>query len=287
MRLFDGDITAPETVLPGMRGVDGVFHVAAWYRIGARTKDSAWRTNVDGTRHVLEAMRALAVPKGVYTSTIAVNSDTRGRAVDETYRFDGPFISEYERTKWAAHHEVAVPMQRAGLPLVIVQPGIVYGPGDTSAVRAGIVDYLRGRLPMLPAGAGGSWVHVEDVARGHVLAMERGRAGESYILAGEALAFTEVFARAERLTGIAAPRVNPPPGVVRAMSAVMGVVERVVRVPPAFTGEGLRVLAGVTYQASAEKARRELGFTTRPFDAGWRETLAHEMRLLGKTLPGA
>jgi dihydroflavonol-4-reductase len=117
--------------------------------------------------------------------------------------------------------------------------------------------------------------------------MERGRAGERYILAGEPLAFTEVFARAERITGIAAPRINPPPGVMRAMSAVMGVVERVVWLPPAFTGEGLRVLAGVTYYASAEKTRWELGFTTRPFDDGWRETLAHEMALLGKALPRA
>jgi nucleoside-diphosphate-sugar epimerase len=161
-----------------------------------------------------------------------------------------------------------------------VQPCIVYGPGDTSSVRTGIVDYLRGRMPVLPAGAGGCWAHVEDIARGHVLAMERGRVGESYILAGEPLTFTEVFARAERLTGAAAPRVHPPPGVVRVLSSVMGLVERFVAVPPAFSEEGLRVLAGVTYYASAEKARRELGFSTRPFDEGWRETLEHELRLL-------
>ena len=266
--LFDGDITAPETIAPGMRGVDGVFHVAAWYQVGTRGRGVARRINVDGTRHVLDAMRALGVRKGVYTSTIAVNSDTGGRLVDESHRHKGPHLSEYDRTKWAAHFEVAVPMQRDGLPLVIVQPGIVYGPGDTSSIRTGIVDYLRGRMPVLPAGAGGCWAHVEDIARGHVLAMERGSVGESYILAGEALTFTEVFARAERITGIRAPRINPPPALVRAMSAVMGVVERVVDVPPAFSAEGLRVLGGVTYYASAEKARRELDFSTRPSTTG-------------------
>lgn len=281
VRLFVGDITAPDTIPPGMRAVDGVFHVAAWYRIGARGAGVARAVNVDGTRHVLEAMRALSVSKGVYTSTVAVNSDTRGQRVDESYRYRGPHLSEYERTKWAAHYEVALPMQQAGLPLVTVLPGIVYGPGDTSSVRAGIVDYLRGRMAVLPEGAGGCWVHVEDVARGHVLAMERGRIGESYILAGEALTFAEAFARAERITGVAAPRIHPPPALVRAASVVMGLVERVVSMPPAYSAEGLRVLAGVTYYAASDKARRELGFTTRPFDEGWRETLAHEMRMLG------
>ena len=212
-----------------------------------------------------------------------MNSDTRGRLVDEFHRHPGEHITEYDRTKAAAHFDVAEPMQRAGLPLVIVQPGIVYGPGDTSNIRAGIVDYLRGRMPVLPAGAGGCWAHVEDIALGHVLAMERGRIGESYILAGEALTFTEVFVRAERVTGIRAPRINPPPSVVRVMSSAMSLVERVVAVPPAFSGEGLRVLAGVTYYATAEKARRELGFTARPFDEGWRSTLEHEMRLLEET----
>jgi nucleoside-diphosphate-sugar epimerase len=154
-RLYDGDITAPDTLAPGMRGVDGVFHVAAWYTLGTPGRAVARRVNVDGTRHVLEAMRALSIPKGVYTSTIAVNSDTRGQVVDESYRYDGPFISEYERTKWAAHYEVAVPMQRAGLPLVIVQPCIVYGPGDTSSVRAGLgVDAPQPRGPRRSGGTG-------------------------------------------------------------------------------------------------------------------------------------
>jgi len=286
VELFEGDITEPETLTAPMAGVDGAFHVAAWYKVGTRDKAQAWRTNVDGTRHVLEAMRRLGVPKGVYTSTVAVNSDTRGVLVDEAYRYGGAHLSEYDRTKWAAHYDVAVPMQQAGLPLVIVQPGIVYGPGDTSGIRTGIVDYLRGRLPVLPAGAGGCWAHVEDIARGHVLAMERGRVGESYILAGEAVTFADAFARAERVTGVPAPRINPPPALVRAASACMGLVERVVPLPPAYSSEGLRVLAGVTYYARSEKARRELGFTTRPFEEGWRETLLHEQRLLRHPVGG-
>ncbi len=90
------------------------------------------RIHVQGTRNVLELMRELDIPRGVYTSTLAVFSDTKGRLVDETYRHNGPWLSLYDRTKWLAHYRVAEPMIRQGLPLVIVQPGLVYGPGDTS-----------------------------------------------------------------------------------------------------------------------------------------------------------
>lgn len=286
-RLVAGDVTAPETLPPLVAGVDGLFHVAAWYKIGARDRALAYRVNVEGTRHVLGAMRAAGVPKGVYTSTIAVHSDTRGRTVDETYRYDGAPINEYERTKWLAHYEVALPMAAAGLPLVIVQPAVVYGPGDTSSVRAAVLDHLHGRLPVMPSGTVMTWAHVEDVARGHVLAMERGRPGESYILAGEALSFEEVFRRASRITGMRGPRLHPPAAVTKALSGLMGLVETMVPLPPMFTREGLRLMAGTTYLASAAKAERELGFRSRPFDEGWRETLEHELRLLGRDVSGA
>ena len=144
-----GDVTAPDTLREPMRGADGVFHVAAWYKTGQpRAAALAVAVNVDGTRHVLHAMRDLGIAKGVYTSTLAVNSDTRGSVVDETYRYRGPHLTVYDRTKWQAHYEVALPMMTAGLPLVIVQPGAVYGPGDTSALRGD----LR-RSPSPPAAA--------------------------------------------------------------------------------------------------------------------------------------
>src|SRR5579884_4023999 len=124
-----------------MAGADGVFHIAGWYKIGTRDKSEGERINVLGTRNVLEVMRELGIPKGVYTSTLAVFSDTRGRLVDETYQYTGKHLSEYDRTKWVAHYEVAEPMIARGLPLVIVQPGLVYGPGDTSGVRTTFVQY--------------------------------------------------------------------------------------------------------------------------------------------------
>ena len=97
-----GDVTDRESVRRAMAGAERLFHCAAWYRIGARGRDQAFRINVDGTRNVLEAMRELGVAKGVYTSTVAVFGDTRGRLVDETSRASGPFASEYDRTKHLA-----------------------------------------------------------------------------------------------------------------------------------------------------------------------------------------
>jgi nucleoside-diphosphate-sugar epimerase/N-acetylglutamate synthase-like GNAT family acetyltransferase len=281
--LHPGDITDKDSLRAPMTGVDGVFHLAAWYKIGAdaSARRDAERINVQGTRHVLELMRELHIPKGVYTSTVAVFSDTHGWVGDESYRHDGPWLSEYDRTKWAAHYQVAVPMIRDGLPLVIVQPGVVYGPGDPSAIGAMLRQYLQRTLPAVPKGTAYCWGHVDDTARGHVLAMERGRPGETYILAGPPHTLEEALELAEQITGVSAPRLRPSGRLLRAAAVLAGLVERVVHLPETYSAETLRVAAGVTYLASSDKAKRELGFTVRPLEEGLRETLEHEMARLG------
>ena len=276
-----GDITERDTLTAPMRGVDGVFHVAAWYRLGARDAGAAERINVEGTRNVLETMRDLGVRKGVYTSTLAVHGDTRGRIVDETYRFDGPFASAYDRTKWRAHHEVAGPLMKAGLPLVIVQPGVVYGPGDTSSLRRMLHQFLKRRLPLVPAGAAYCWAHVEDVARGHVLAMERGRA-ESYHLAGPPESMENILRRCSEWSGVPMPPVAPP-WLLRTLSVLLAPFAAML--DETMHPETLRVMAGATYQGTATKAERELGWRARPIEDGLRETLLNEMRELGMKPP--
>ena len=281
--LHGGDITDKESMREAMRGSDGVFHLAAWYRIGARAGERrlADQINVQGTRNVLELMRELAIPKGVYTSTLAVFGDTEGWVGDESYRHSGPWLSEYDRTKWKAHYEVAVPMIQAGLPLVIVQPGVVYGPGDPSVIGNLLRQYLKRTLPIRPHGAAFCWGHVDDTAHGHVLAMDKGRAGQSYILAGPPHTLEEVLETAHEITGIRPPRLRLPAAVLRAMAAVANLVERVIPLPQAYSGETLRIAAGATYLASSEKAQQELGFQTRALEDGLRETLLQEMATLG------
>lgn len=267
-----GDVTVEESLWGPMTGADGVFHIAGWYKIGTKDRAAGERINVLGTRNVLKVMKELGIRKGVYTSTLAVYSDTRGQVVDETYRHEGPWLTAYDRTKWEAHYKVAEPMIREGLPLVIVLPGVTYGPGDTSEIRPTLVRYLRRKLWALPSRTAYCWAHVEDTAHGHVLAMEKGTPGEAYIIAGFPHSLVEAFQVAERITGLPAPRLHIPPPVLRGFARVS-------------RSERLRVVAGVTYLGSNEKARRDLGYRPRALEDGLRETLAHEMRLLGMTPP--
>lgn len=277
-----GDITDRETLKTPMTGVDGVFHVAAWYKLGIK-EPLADQINVDGTRNVLQTMRALQIPRGVYTSTVAVFSDTHGAVPDETYRFEGNHLSQYDRTKWIAHYRVALPKIEEGLPLTIVMPGLVYGPGDTSGMRTALVDLLRRRLPMTPARTAFCWAHIEDTARGHIQAMEQGKAGETYIIAGPRHTFEQAFDVVASLAKVRPPIFHPGPTAMRAMAAASEFAGRFVALPPAFTPEALRVLAGTTYFGSNEKAVRELGFRARPLEEGMAQTLEHEIRLLGRS----
>jgi nucleoside-diphosphate-sugar epimerase len=277
VRLFPGDVTDKESMREAMQGVDGVFHVAGWYKIGTRDKTPGERVNIQGTRNVLELMRELRIPKGVYTSTVAINSDTQGELKDESYRFTGRHLTEYDRTK-AAAHEIAKQFIAEGLPLVIVMPGGIYGPGDTSALRRSLIDFLKGKLPMLPTQAGFCWAHVDDTAHGHILAMEKGVPGESYILAGEACTYVDAFQLASHISGKPAPPVVSST-LFKFLSVLVRPFERFL--PDLYSSEQMRILAGVTYWADNSKARRFLGYNPRPLREGLESTLRHEMSLLG------
>ena len=270
-RTFVGDVTDKESLRAGMQAVDGVFHVAGWYKIGTRDQRDGERVNIGGTRNTLEMMRELGIPKGVYTSTLAVHSDTHGRIVDESYKFTGKHLSEYDRTK-AAAHDIALEMIAAGLPLVIVMPGLIYGPGDTGPSGEMLDQYMHRQLPMVPRRTGYSWAHVEDVARGHILAMEKGRPGESYQICGESMKLVDALDLAEELTGIPAPP-SIPPWMLLLGSQIIGLVEKLALVPEMYSAETLRIAAGVTYWGDNSKARRELGYQPRPLRQGLKTTL--------------
>jgi nucleoside-diphosphate-sugar epimerase len=282
VEMHAGDITDRETLKVPMTGVDGVFHAAAWYKVGV-TEPLVDQINVDGTRNVLKTMRTLEIPRGVYTSTVAVFSDTKGAVPDETYRYEGTHLSHYDRTKWIAHYRVALPKIEDGLPLTIVMPGLVYGPGDTSGMHTALVDLLRRRLPMTPAKTAFCWGHIEDTARGHILAMEKGQPGETYIIAGPRHTFEYAFDLAASLAKVRPATFHPGPHAMRAMAAAMSAASHIVKLPPGLTAEALRVLAGTTYFGASDKAKRDIGFTARPLEEGMAQTLEHELRLLGRS----
>ena len=269
--LVTGDLGDAASLHSLCDGVDGLFHVAGWYQVGSRASEQAWTVNVAGTRDMLAAAAQAEVPRIVYTSTLAVNSDTGGRLVDETYRYAGTHRSVYDETK-ARAHEIAAAMATEGLPIVIAQPGLVYGPGDTSQTGGLVEEVVSGGRPLVPSGGGLCWAYIDDIARGHLLAMESGREGESYMLAGPPASLAEGLRIAAGLAGTKGP-VTMPTGAVRAAATLAALVEKVVRLPPGYASETLRSATG-TYYGNPAKAEAELGWTCRSLDAGMALTVA-------------
>lgn len=269
VELVPGDLDDAAALDRLCTGVDGLFHVAGWYKLGQRDPSVGTRVNVEGTRNVLAAAQRNDVPKVVYTSTLAVNSDTHGKVYDETHRHTGDFVSHYDRTKAEAHH-VAERFAADGLPVVIVMPGVVYGPGDTAQTGSLVEQVVRGKRPQVPAGGGACWAHVDDVAAGHVLAMEKGAPGESYMLAGPRSTLADALRQLATIAGAQGPMVIPD-ALIRVTAAVAGAVGRVVPLPPDFAAETMRASLA-TYLGSPAKAQRDLGWHARPLDTGLRQT---------------
>ncbi|NUM48210.1 MAG: NAD-dependent epimerase/dehydratase family protein [Anaerolineales bacterium] len=277
--LHKGDVAEKESMRAPMTGVDGVFHIAGWYKVGVRDATPGEQVNVQGTRNVLELMKALGIPKGVYTSTLAVNSDTHGKMVDENYRFTGQHLSAYDRTKAEAHH-IADKFVAEGLPLVILQPGLIYGPEDTSQMGEFLRGFLHGKTQPIPQQTAYCWAHVDDIAWAHIAAMEKAAPGSTYIIAGPRHTFVEGCKIASELTGTKMP-LTMPPGMLKMMSGIMGVVEKVLPIEGVYSSEGQRILAGVTYIGDNGKAKRDLGYNPRPLREGLAQTFDYERKKKG------
>ena len=264
IELVPGDVTDPRAVRTMLEGVDGLFHVAGWYHVGVRDPSPAYRVNVEGTRTVLQQMREAGVARGVYTSTLAVNSDTHGRVVDETYRFEGRHLTVYDETK-AEAHRVAEQMGDDGLPLVTVMPGVVYGPGDTSQTGAMLRGLVAGKRPVVPSSAVFCWAHADDVVDGHVRAMDRGTTGQAYMLAGPVHALADALRLAAGIAGRRGPVVVPG-SVVRVAARATRALAR---------AEPLRA-STASYLGDPAKAGAELGWSARPLAEGLRQTIDAE-----------
>lgn len=266
-----GDVTDTASMRPAMEGSDVVFHLAARYDYGRGDWGKMEAINVGGTRKVLRLAYELGVPKIVYTSTVAVFGDTKGELVDETYFHDGPFLTEYDRTKWLAHYKVAVPLIEKGAPIIIVMPGGVYGPGDTSMLAETMRLFYRG-FPAVPGPSTTvTYAHVADIAEGHILAAEKGQPGESYILAGPAIPLGEMMDFWAYLTGKPAPGLRVPAALLHASAPLLEVAGQFTDLQQAFSAEGAAV-TGATYMARSDKARQALAWQTRPLQLGMLET---------------
>ena len=275
--LVAGDLSDEAALGAACHGIDAVIHGAAVYEVGvpAERRAALVEANVRGTERVLGAALASGVHKAVYISTVAVFGDTRGRVADETWvRPEGSsYTSVYEETKVIAHqraHEIAA----RGLPLVTVQPGVVYGPGDPSTFGDLLSRFLAGKLPVLPfPDLGVTPVHRDDVAAGVLLALDKGTPGESYVLAGTPVRVRDLLEQLAVVSGRRPPRFALPTGLVRALAPIGPLVGPALGFPPNLR-EVLTSSDGVTFWASGRKAADELGWVSRPLLDGLRELAA-------------
>jgi dihydroflavonol-4-reductase len=266
----------PSAIESAMDGADAVFHLAATYRIGIRSTERApmYSANVVAARRVLDAAVNAGARRIIHVSTANVFGDTRGRLADETYRRPDPprYLSYYDQTKHMAHL-AAEERVAAGAPVLIVMPGMTYGPGDHSQAGAQISQAMDGTLRAIGApDLGGNFVHVEDVASGILLVHDRGAPGASYLLGGEIATMREVISRAAALAGRRPPRLAVPSWLLRATVPASAIVESLSSRAPNM-GELVRASAGVTYWFSDARARVELGYAPRDLEAGLRTLL--------------
>lgn len=272
--LVDGDLSSHERLEGVMAGADAVFHVAAVYEIGIPPRERAAMhdANVRGTENVLDAARDAGVARTVYVSTVNAFGNTRGEIVDETYeRTGGDFVSEYDRTKWLAHTAAEERIAR-GDAIVIVQPGVIYGPGDHSQIGGQLERAARGKLPFVSFPAlGFNAVHVDDVVAGILLAHDRGQVGESYVLGGQITTMRDAVRAAATAAGKRPPRRTLPTALMRPLTPLGPLVGRVTGTAPNLK-ELISASEGVTYWARDDKARRELGYDPRPLAAGLADT---------------
>jgi nucleoside-diphosphate-sugar epimerase len=278
--LVSGDLGDGDAIRAGMEGSEAAIHAAAMYEVGipASRHPAMWEANVAGTERVLKAAGDAGVAKLVYVSTCGVFGNTHRQVVDETYEHPGrEFTSYYEETKLEAHR-IAKRMIADGLPGVIVQPGGVYGPGDTSQVADLLAQFFAGRLPLLPfPELGICLTHVEDIAGGILLALDKGRVGEAYVLSGPVTTMREAIETVAAATGRKAPKRAMPVPVLKAMTPIGPLVGKLMGQPPNLR-ELISSADGVTFWASHEKASRELGYAPRGLEEGLRQTLEGDER---------
>ena len=260
----EGDLADVSSLARALSGCEGLFHVAADYRLGAFDPRQLYKTNVEGTRNILNAARDAGVRRVVYTSSVATigipKDGTPGTEESPSTLED--MIGHYKRSKYLAE-EVAREAAKAGIAVVIVNPSTPVGPGDVKPTPTGqlVFDAAAGRMPAY-VDTGLNIVHVDDVANGHLLAYHRGRVGERYILGGQDMTLREILIEIARLVGRKPPSVRLPSGVVMPIAYVAEAFARVTGRSTRVTVEGVRMARKLMFFSSA-KAARELGYQWR------------------------
>ncbi len=266
VEVIEGDLLKPETLCGALEGCDGVFHVAADYRLWTRNSVSMFRTNVDGSRAIVQAALLAGVRRIVYTSSVAVLGYVPGGVADEetpvTY---ADMIGPYKQSKFRAEEAVRQLIKDKDAPVVIVNPSTPIGPRDVKPTPTGqvIVKSARGKMPAY-VDTGLNVAHVDDVAVGHLLAFENGSVGERYILGGDDMPLADILSVVARHTRRRPPSVKLPHSFIMPIAHLAEAWAQMTGGDEPFvTVDGVRMARKKMYFSSA-KAERELGYTHRP-----------------------
>jgi len=264
----EGDLRDEASLDRALRGVGRVYHVAADYRLWAKHPQEIYENNVTGTKNLLAAALRARVEKFIYTSTVATIAVSRGAGLpDETNRASvDEMVGNYKKSKLIAEQE-ALRAAHEGLPVIIVNPTTPVGPGDWKPTPTGkiILDFLLGRMPGY-VDTGLNFVAVEDAARGHLLAEERGKVGERYLLGGTNMTLKELLDALANITGLAAPTRQIPLGVALMAAYADAAFSKVAGREPRIPVEGVRIARHKMF-VNDEKARKELGYESSSVEA--------------------
>jgi dihydroflavonol-4-reductase len=271
-----GDLRDPASLKRAMAGCEVVLHVAADYRLWVRDPDEMYRSNVEGTRAILEVARETGVRRVIYTSSVATMGFTsNGHLADETSPVSlAKMIGPYKRSKFMAE-QIAIEAGRSGMDVVVVNPTTPVGERDIKPTPTGriVVDFLKRKFPAY-VDTGLNLVDVAECARGHVAALEKGSSGERYILGGENLTLKQILDKLASITGLPSPRIRVP----YVMALATGVVDefvtgRIRKREPRATIDAVRMGRKKMFVSSG-KAERDLGWKTVPVDDALRRAVA-------------
>ncbi len=277
IKIFNGDITDVPSIKNAMQGCEQVYHLAAFARVWSKDPSVYYKLNVEGARNVFDAVRDLSINKIVFTSTGGVLGPSGNHPVRESDERIGKPFTEYEESKTQAEELCREYCNKYNMHIVIVNPPRVYGPGiitESNAVTRLINLYMKGKWKFMPGDGKrtGSYVYIDDVVNGHILAMQKGRAGERYNLGGVNASYIEFFALLARLTGKKTSLIKFPVNAMMFAGNALQLYAKITGRPPLLTPPWIRKYY-YDWNVSSDKAIQELGYTFTPLEEGLKKTI--------------
>ena len=275
VEITEGDLRNTESLKRAVTGCSNVFHIAADYRLWIPDPDTMYKTNVDGTRNLVIAATDAGVDKIVYTSSVAtLGFNKNGTPSDETTPVSlENMFGHYKRSKFLAEQEVSKLVKERSCPVTIVNPSTPVGPGDIKPTPTGkiVLDTLRKRMPAY-VDTGLNIVHVDDVANGHLLAMEKGVIGERYILGGDDMTLASILEYICVSQDMSPPTIKLPHNLVLPIAWFMERIASITHKEPRATVDSIRMSKKMMYYSS-KKAKEKLGYQSRPGVEGLKDAI--------------